>query len=374
MKKILLSLILILSLVLLCSCNSDKDATNTQETKSEINESISTETVAQETESEINESISTETVAQETESEDEVTSNEESDIITTQSTSTEFKTEGTEESTNDNEIVQGNIPSGMSKIVYSNVILEIEVESGIKVESIPKGFSFVYYLDDMIVEEEIPDKVFTFEGKSYELSAFEKVVTFGVSGEVRDNIVIYEGDNCSFSIQEGTDRLTEMYIKEKKDYSSNNGEITETILNAKTDAFMSTYAVLRPLEGYRKDYISNGTMHRVEYNLYIGKYRVENEGYIFNFNADGELYYYADSTTGLYDKFIGKVTEEDIMDAESRLYAFNVAGAYGHYTPHLKVGNDGNLYLCSAYFVDEEIDGETIAREYMFYSRVYYEE
>ena len=136
---------------------------------------------------------------------------------------------------------------------------------------------------------------------------------------------------------------------------------------------MKEFSLATSLEVFDVVYYE-GEMLRFFYKMHIGKYEISGEQYVVGMNTAGEIVLYSDNTTGLYDKFIGKVTEADIAEAEKNLYPYRLPGAYGYYEPYLKVGNDGNLYLCSSYLVDEIIDGDEITREYMFYSRVYYEE
>lgn len=84
------------------------------------------------------------------------------------------------------------------------------------------------------------------------------------------------------------------------------------------------------------------------------------------------LTFYSNNRIGLYDKYLNTVEKADIDAAVERLNSCsNEPGKYGELDPYLRIGSDGYLYICTAYFVDEVAPtSETIAMERTLYARV----
>ena len=353
MKKIFLSLILILSLLcILCSCNSQNNAISkeTQIDTSQI-ETTETETTKEETQLESIEETSAE--------------NEKNSIENSEAT--------TEAITDDNSAIV------RKSLVYASELPDGYVDESL-VKIVPAGFSLINSLSTNKVQGSESDISYDFLGKTYNVSFFAKreiqnpfSLTSGY--EKNDYQLIFRSDEASFIFKNGTSELLEAHIFGANDNSSSGKIISKDDAKNIAQKFISNYTLKKISSNYYESYSkeSDGT-HRISYDLVIGGYKVDGEMFVISLRADGEFVLYADRTTGLYDKFIGKVTEADIAEAEKNLYPYRLPGAYGYYEPYLKVGNDGNLYLCSSYLVDEIIDGEEITREYMFYSRVCYEE
>lgn len=343
MKKILLSLILILSLALLCSCDDINNSAIDEETTHEHNYLCDCHP-------------NMETVG-------DTTTEEEIGEITTKE-----------------DVVINNPPAIFEKLVYTNLNLDnISIENeGVFVVNIPDEFKLGESISETPINITPENKKFTFGGETYNITlklGRTKNLFESTDGKVDSfNYYIYkDGENIQFSFVNGTDKLIELRLRDNRETDYNKNTISTEAAEGIALDFMQKYSLATSLEGFKVNCYENDTI-RFFYQLTIGGYEVYGEQYVVGLNKNGDIYMYSDETTGLYNKFIDKVTEEDIRDAEERLYPYHMNGAYGYADPYLKVGNDGNLYLCSAYFVDEMIDGVEIAREYMFYSRVYYEE
>ena len=286
--------------------------------------------------------------------------------MTTEEATVEETTENETSAIRENVVYVSELPSNYADISF--------------VEIVPEGFKLINSLSTHNVQENVSDILYDFLGKTYDVSFFAKreiqnpfSLTSGY--EKNDYQLIFRSDEASFIFKNGTSELLEAHIFGANDNSSSGKIISKDDAKNIAQKFISNYTLKKISSNYYESYSkeSDGT-HRISYDLMIGGYKVDGEMFVISLRADGEFVLYADRTTGLYDKFIGKVTEADIAKAEKNLYPYRLPGAYGYYEPYLKVGNDGNLYLCSSYLVDETIDGEEITREYMFYSRVYYEE
>ena len=357
MKKILLSLILILSLAILCSCNSQNNAIVDDETTVETSNNVTVESTQKEAQTDTSKIENTET---------EETKEETTEI--TENTSDVNIEETTE-----------NTPSiSMKKLVYTNMALSNFVPNDdVEISDIPDDFSFASSVEQKAIEFADESKTLSFDGTKYNIKLYSKTEynLLSQNNEVLDSKIVslYKDGDATFNIVDGSGKFVDLMIFKKMTATSSSKKID--INEAETIAvdFMKEYTLATSLEGFKMT-VDDNSDYKFYYQMHIGGYEILGEQYVLCMNKSGEVYMYSDDTTGIYDKFVSKVTEEDIMDAEERLYPYIMNGAYGYATPYLKVGNDGNLYLCSAYFVDEEIDGETIAREYMFYSRVYYEE
>ena len=382
MKKILLSLILILSLAILCSCNSQNNVIVDDETTVETSNNVTAESTQVETQIDASqiENTETETTKEETSHDhtsgvcdcypnmetlkDTTSDSQANEII--EDISSEIVEETTE---NKNPIVRENV-------VYVSYMPSDFVGTNARVSIVPEKFSLVSYVDSEKTEILQPIDEFIFYGENYELKyQFTKKYTLSreSSSEVRSVSFYSSGDSVYLSIVDGTNKLTSLSILDKRTSDPNAKIISKDEAENIALGFMKEFSLATSLEGFDVVYYE-GEMLRFFYKMHIGKYEISGEKYVVGMNTAGEIVLYSDDTTGLYDKFIGKVTEADIAEAEKNLYPYRLPGAYGYYEPYLKIGNDGNLYLCSSYLVDEIIDGEEITREYMFYSRVYYEE
>ena len=296
----------------------------------------------------------------------------------TQTESVEETTETVEDTQTETveETTENETSAIRENVVYVSYLPSNFSGNDARVSACPDGFSLVSYVEKEKTQIAQPISEFVFYGEKYELKyqSTKKYTLFGESSGKIISVSSYNsGDSVYLSIVDGTNKLTSLSILDKRTPDPNAKTISKDEAENIALGFMKEFSLATSLEGFDVVYYE-GEMLRFFYKMHIGKYEISGEKYVVGMNTAGEIVLYSDNTTGLYDKFIGKVTEADIAEAEKNLYPYHLPGAYGYYEPYLKVGNDGNLYLCSSYLVDEIIDGDEITREYMFYSRVYYEE
>lgn len=296
---------------------------------------------------------------------------EELNHLNTEANSNEVCTSSIEDSTQS--------PSSIvyENIVYTNVDIDVfkDIGDDISVKAIPDDFGLVTSVakEQLVISPTRDD--FNFYGEEYELE-YQHTTKYSLTQQSATDMLsvsTYKSGDDVFGIVEGSNKLTMLVMLEKTTPNKNKQTITVDEAQTISTNFMKEFSLASSLNNFEVICYEEEII-RFFYKMYIGGYEIFGEKYVVGMNTTGEICFYSDDTTGLYDKFVQCVTAEDIERAESHLYPYKHPDAYGYCEPYLNVGNDGNLYLCSAYFVDEVIDGVEIAREYMFYSRVYYQE
>lgn len=338
MKKLILILTIALLIAILCSCNSDKDAVvNENTTAIALNNSKA--------ETEIN------------------------------GDTTEGEVVKIEETT------QKKPPVAYEKLVYTDMDLENIaglVDEDVLVEEMPEKISMGAWIPNKKLDVVKENKNFTFYGETYNLDfkmAMFKENSKSTNGRISDiEYHIYNEGDTWFHFVNGTDKLIEVSIKDKKDVDASRKEISVDQARIIADSFMETYSLAESIDGLEVSYVIDDTMYRFWYRLYIGGYEVLDEFYMVGVNKNGDICHYSDNYTGLFDQFIGKVTEADLTKAESCVFPYILPGAYDFSEPCLTIGSDGNLYMNASYWVDESAGDQTYGHEYMFYSRVFCEE
>ena len=390
MKKILFSLILILSLVLVCSCNSQNNAPVGDETTAEVSNNVTLESTQAETHIDTSQIETTETEEKtQTESAEETTETVEDtqteSVEETTETVEDTQTESVEETTETvedtqtetvEETTENETSAIRENVVYVSYLPSNFSGNDAKVMAVPEGFMLVDRVSTTSNDIVLENIKYEFYGEVYNLKFTKsniKKFSDAFDGKEDLEYYIYQGENTFFAFVKGTDKLLEARIRDKEEADPSKKEITVEAAEIIAMDFLKTYSLAKTLVDFEVTCRNRNTFV-FYYQMNICGYKILGEKYIVGLNKNGDIYTYEDATTGLYDKFIGKVTEADIAKAEKNLYPYRLPGAYGYYEPYLKVGNDGNLYLCSSYLVDEIIDGDEITREYMFYSRVCYEE
>lgn len=332
MKKILLLCLMLILAVILCSCNSDKqEILSDNETKAFLSSLDTEESYYEET---AGLDVTTETEVHTT----SLTTEETTGLDVT--TETEVHTTG------------------------------ITTEETTTIDTEQKDLRFISSLKCDFFEEQF-EKSFSFAEKSYTLKSTRKYVYYNLDGTIRYMTRVYRNKDVYFEFVEDSNRLIKVTILNSGVSRPNNQTVTEADIDSLSDSFMEQYAVPRSMEGFVKtiQHISSMDKFRVAYTLYLGGCEVNCEEYIVIYDNKGNLYAYSDYTTGLYDKFIGKVTEEDIEDAKMRAFSYLPFGN-DYSEPYLQIGTDGNLYVHVSCFVEGDIG----PMESMSFARVYYEE
>lgn len=330
MKKIFIILTVVLLIAFMCSCNSDLDKSDDENTTAEVLNNI------------------------------------------TQDADNEDNRTNTEETT------QRKIPIVYENLVYTNIDVDkiINVDANVQIKEIPEDLVMGTYITETTLDVKMEGRKFTFYGETYDLDF--QIARLKKLSEVNDNRIndieyyLYKNENSSFRIVNGSNKLLGLSINEKKGYDASKDVVSLDEARIIADDFMKTYSLAGSLDDYTVTYVVDDTI-RFWYTLTIGGYRVREEYYVVGVNKNGEVWFYSDETSGVYDEFIGKVTEEDVERA-SRGLSPTVPNSYGFSEPFLQIGSDGNLYLSVSCFADEEMWGEEVSFSYDFYSRVYYEE
>ena len=335
MKKIVIVLTVVLLIALMCSCNPDNEAVaNENATINDLH------------------NITENTQSEETNNLNETQSAEE----TTQA------------------MVYENL-------VYTNMDLEnntdIVAADDVLIKEIPDDLMLGAFIPEKTIDKVMEYRDFVFYGETYKLDCTMTIVKecskISYNSDTDLEYSIYKNnENVRFEIVNGSDKLINLRIPDKKEYDSSREEVSLEEARAIADNFMRTYSLAESLDDYTVTCVADDTI-RFWYKLVIGGYEALDEFYMVGLNKNGDIYIYSDMMTGMYDQFIGKVTEEDVEKARRCLYP-TVPNSYGYSDPYLQIGSDGNLYLCVSCFAEGEAWGEEYGFSCEFYTRVIYEE